>query len=92
MLPFLTLPAEMRPGYGLQPGLGDAVPTSLADAKRALSDPRKRLFYSAHETTVGLMQPDLKLGFGIGICLIDEVPLRIPSSQCMRSGFGTRIR
>ncbi len=56
------------------------MPTSLADAKPALSDTRQCLFYRAHEATVGLMQPDLELGFGIGICLIDEVPLRIPGS------------
>jgi len=51
------------------------LPTSLAHAKRAVSDPRQCLFYRAHETTVGLMQPDLKLRFKVGIGLVNEISL-----------------
>jgi hypothetical protein len=45
-----------------------------------LLDPSQRLFNHSQETTIGLMQADLKLRFGIGIGLVNEISLEAPSS------------
>jgi hypothetical protein len=62
----LAISAMVRPGHSFQACPGERIVTGLTDAKRALSDPTERSFDRSQETTVGLMQADLHLRFGVG--------------------------
>jgi hypothetical protein len=74
-LSFLALEAEVRPRHRFDARLRDRLLTDRACAERSLSDPIERLFDRLQETTVALMQANLKVRFCIGICLVDEIAL-----------------
>jgi len=79
MFLLLAITTVAGPGHSLQACPGDRLVTDFTNAKRTLSDPIERGFDRCEETTVGLMQADLQLRFGIGGGLVSRIP--IPASR-----------
>jgi hypothetical protein len=68
------------------------MPASFAGAERAASDPSQCLFNCAEESTVSLVQADLKLCFNIGIGLVDGIPLWTSRWRKARPSLGAHHR
>jgi hypothetical protein len=69
----------MCPRNRIKTRLGDWLFANGARTIVAVIDPSERALDRSQEPRVGLMQEDLKVGFGVRICLVNEVTL--PSSR-----------
>ena len=78
MLAFLALTTEARPGHRFQTSLRDRLLADHTYSVCPLSDPSECLFDCSQETTIRLVQADLKLRFRIGIGLINHISLQVP--------------
>src|SRR3989442_15430936 len=88
VLSLLTLAAEARPRHSFQSRFGDRLLANLTHAEGAPVDPSQGIFNRSREATVGLVQVDLKLRFGLHCCLVNQVSPWPSRSHHWSQSFG----
>ena len=73
MFLFLAVTAEVRPRHRFQARFRDRLLAGLTRAEGAPVDPSQGIFNRARKATVGLVQVDLKLRFGLHCRLVNQV-------------------
>ncbi len=81
MLSLFTLAAVARPGHGFQPDFRDRLLARLTHPECASPDPSQGVFDGLQETSIGLMQANLKLRFSVRVGLVNEIALPAARSR-----------
>ncbi len=73
VLEFLALTAKVRPRHCFQTSLRNGLLADLTHPIGTLLDPPQRLFDCPCQTPISSVQVDLKLRFGIGVGLVNQI-------------------
>src|SRR5712692_9893829 len=91
VLSLLALAAKARPGHRLQSRFRDRFLAGLTHPECAPVDPSQGIFNRTRKATVGLVQVDLKLHFGLHCRLVNQVSPWPSCSHHRSQSFGPLV-